>query len=154
MFSFKSFAVAAALALGVATSAYAAPMEGVNVLARCGCSSVATIIDDVTIAVTPVVEEFRECSNLQDTPTFTDWYFADYITSSNCTVEALTPLVVDIKTIISGAIVEVNKLVGQPVEIILATVDGTAQITVHELAVLVANLIVVRVFFVLGLKNK
>ena len=67
----------------------------------------------------------------------------DYITAQNCTVEALTPLVNELKTIISGAIGEVNKLVGQPAEVILASVDGTAQITVQELGQLIATLVVV-----------
>ena len=70
-------------------------------------------------------------------------FVLDYITADNCTVDALTPIVSDVKNIISGAIVEVNALVGQPAEIILATVDGTAQITVAELAQLIGALITV-----------
>ena len=60
MFSFKSFAIVSAIAFGAATTALAAPMEGVNVLERCGCSSIATILDDVSVAVSPIVQELRE----------------------------------------------------------------------------------------------
>ena len=60
MFSFKSFAIVSALALGAATTVFAAPLEGMNILARCGCNSVATIIDDVQVLATPVVQEFRK----------------------------------------------------------------------------------------------
>ena len=67
-------------------------------------------------------------------------------------MEALTPIVNDLKSILSDAIVEVNKLVGQPTEIILATVDGTAQITVVELAELLGGLIVVRLLRVITLR--
>ncbi|PSR76222.1 hypothetical protein EW026_g5800 [Hermanssonia centrifuga] len=132
MLSFKSFAVLSALAFGAATTVFAAPLtEGTNILARCGCSSVATIIDDLTVVVTPITQEFH------------------YITASNCTVSALTPLVGQLKGALSDAVGEVNKLVGQPAEIILATVDGAAQITVIELAQLISTLVIL-IFTALG----
>ncbi len=59
MFSFKTLAIASAVAFGAASTAFAAPTESVNVLARCGCNSIATILDDVSVVLTPVVQEFR-----------------------------------------------------------------------------------------------
>jgi hypothetical protein len=56
----------------------------------------------------------------------------------------IKPIVGEITTAISASIVDVTALVSQPAEIIMATVDGTAQITIAELATLVADLIVVR----------
>ena len=53
----------------------------------------------------------------------------------------LTPIVNDIKGVLNTAVSEVNALVNQPVATILASVDGTAQITVQELAQLVADLL-------------
>ena len=67
----------------------------------------------------------------------------DYIKAENCTSEVLTPIVADIKVAISGAIVEVNALIGQPAAVILASVNGGVIVTVSELAALVAGLLCV-----------
>ena len=50
----------------------------------------------------------------------------------------------EITSTIASSIVEVQGLIGQPAEVILATVDGTAQIAVKDLAQLVADLLIVR----------
>ena len=69
-----------------------------------------------------------------------------YIKRENCTVEVLTPIVAEIKGALSGALVEVNALVGVSADIILASVDGTVQVTIDVLAQLVADLLIVSGF--------
>lgn len=59
----------------------------------------------------------------------------------------ITPIVVGLKGCIADATVKVNALVGVEAAIIMASVDGTAQITVAELAQLVATLVIVRSIF-------
>lgn len=131
MFSFKSLAVFSALAFG-AMSVAAAPLEnGNNILARCGCSSAAGILTDLTDNLSVPVAELK------------------FITASNCTVDVLRPIMGEITSTIASSIVEVQGLIGQPAEVILATVDGTAQIAVKDLAQLVADLLIL-VFGALG----
>ena len=55
----------------------------------------------------------------------------------------LTPLVANIKADISAAILDIHALVGQPAAVILAKVDGSAQVTVLELAQITATLLIV-----------
>jgi hypothetical protein len=58
MFSFKSLAVFSTLAFGAISSVAAAPLEsGNNVLARCGCSSAAGVVTDLTASLTVHVSE-------------------------------------------------------------------------------------------------
>ena len=67
----------------------------------------------------------------------------DHITPANCTVQTLTPIVASIKAEISNAIIDVQALIGQPAAVILAKVDGSAQVTVVELAQITATLLIV-----------
>lgn len=136
MLSFKSLATVATLAFG-ALSAMAAPAPqshgaaGLTSLAEglkhnvrdVQVVSVAQVIQTTTVTITPVVQKLQ------------------FITPQNCTVDVLTPVVNDIKTILGTAVSEVNALVGKDVATILANVDGTAQVTVQELAKLVADLV-------------
>ena len=69
----------------------------------------------------------------------------DHITPANCTVQTLTPIVAGIKAEISNAIIDVQALIGQPAAVILARVDGSAQVTVTELAQLIGGLLIVSV---------
>ena len=62
------------------------------------------------------------------------------MTAQNATVDALTPHINDIKTILTGTLSSLQALVGQPTEVILASVEGTAVITVEELGHVVAGL--------------
>ncbi|KAH9936803.1 uncharacterized protein BXZ73DRAFT_89303 [Epithele typhae] len=66
-----------------------------------------------------------------------------FVTAENCTVQALTAPVHDIQTILLGTVAELKELVGQPVDIILASVEGTAQITVEELAHIICGLLTI-----------
>ena len=63
---------------------------------------------------------------------------AAYITASNCTEAVLSPIVADIKVVISDAVVKVNALVGQPIDVVLG-----ANVDVHVFASIVADLILV-----------
>ena len=72
--------------------------------------------------------------------------YADFVTAENATADALGPIVDEVKSVLNGAIAEVNKLVDQPASLILSTVDGTAQVTVQELAQVIGDLLNVRVY--------
>ena len=52
----------------------------------------------------------------------------------------------EIKDLLTGTVTGLQALVGQPLEVILASVDGTAQVTVAELGVIVGNLVTVSCF--------
>ena len=71
------------------------------------------------------------------TRTFTDGA-AEYIKSENATLEVIEPVVVNIKGVIAGAVVEVQGLMGQAQDVILAPVTGTVAVTVAELAQIIA----------------
>ena len=66
---------------------------------------------------------------------------AEFITPANATVDALTPIINDLKGVLNTAVADVNALVGAPAATLLAGVDGAAQVTVQELAQLVADLL-------------
>lgn len=72
-------------------------------------------------------------------------YCADYITPANCTVEAITPIVANIKVALNDGIVKLKDLYGQPAEVILAAVDASAVVSVSVLAQLVADLVIVSI---------
>lgn len=69
--------------------------------------------------------------------------FLEYLKQSNATIDVITPIVNNIKGVLGGALGDVNGLVGQSTSVILATVDGTAQVTVTELAQIIAGLMTV-----------
>ena len=56
------------------------------------------------------------------------------------------PIVADIKVAIAAAVVKVNALVGQPAEVVLASVDGKVVVSVSELAQIIAAVLCVRDF--------
>ncbi|KAI0084664.1 hypothetical protein BDY19DRAFT_1025591 [Irpex rosettiformis] len=147
MHFFKSLAALATVAFG-ASSVVAAPLSDVggvpipplphtpsvpsppsppsvpNVphLPRAGARSIPLILADVTVRVTPLVAELK------------------LITSSNANTDVVGPILDNVKAVLSPAIVEINALVGQPVEVVLASVDGTGQVTVEALAETVSDL--------------
>ena len=59
------------------------------------------------------------------------------------TVEAVTAQVDTIKTALGATVTSLQGLVGEPIEVILASVDGTAQVTDVELGKVVAGLVTV-----------
>ncbi|KAI0683520.1 hypothetical protein C8Q76DRAFT_804160 [Earliella scabrosa] len=72
-----------------------------------------------------------------------------FVTAANCTLEVVSVPLGEVKTILTGAVTSLHALVGQPVEVILRSVEGTAQITVKELGHLVAGVVII-VFEALG----
>lgn len=62
-----------------------------------------------------------------------------YLTSSNCTEAVISPIIADIKVVVADAVVKVNALVGQPIDVVLGV-----NVDVHVLASIVADLILVR----------
>lgn len=140
---FKSLAVVATLAFGAISSVVAAPLtaESNNILARCGCDGAAGIVTDVTASVAVYTQKLSE-DGASHWLHFSDG-FVGALTAAECTIDVLTPIVADIKGVIAEATVKVNALVGQEKAIVMATVDGTAEITVAALAQLVAALVIV-----------
>ncbi|KAJ3999109.1 hypothetical protein F5050DRAFT_1710012 [Lentinula boryana] len=90
--------------------------------ARCLCQDIHSIIVDVTTTITPLVEELT------------------YITAENCTVEILTPIIGEIKVVLTTAITEVKGLTGFTLTAVLTTVDGVV-LTLAEVAELVCVLL-------------
>ncbi|TFY68095.1 hypothetical protein EVG20_g3694 [Dentipellis fragilis] len=92
---------------------------------------VASVLTDLTSKLEPVVAELN------------------FIVAGNATEQALGPIVNDVKSVVQDAVNALNILVGQPVDALLKTVDGTAQIAVGDLAKLVAGILTL-VFTALG----
>lgn len=67
----------------------------------------------------------------------------DAFTSSTLNEGALTPILVDIDTILTTAVTQLLLLVDETLDVILTSVDGTVVLEVSEVAVLVANFITV-----------
>ena len=72
------------------------------------------------------------------------------MTAANCTLEVVSVPLGEVKTILTGAVTSLHALVGQPVEVILASVDGTVQLAAHELATIVAAVLTVSQSLVIG----
>jgi hypothetical protein len=60
---------------------------------------------------------------------------------ADATVDELTPIANEIEGILSEAAEEILELAGQPIEIVMGTVDGVGLITVPELAKLIDDLL-------------
>ncbi|KAJ3877802.1 hypothetical protein F5051DRAFT_503638 [Lentinula edodes] len=107
-----------------AAFSFAAPLTPAsNALeARCLCQDIHSIIVDVTTTITPIVEELT------------------YITSENCTVEVLGPILDEVKVVLTTAITEVKGLTGFTLTTVLTTVDGVV-LTIAEVAELLCELL-------------
>ena len=66
----------------------------------------------------------------------------DYITKDNCTVESVTPLVEELKIVLTGCIGELHALVGVDINVLLLTSAGV-RVTVAVVARLVADILIV-----------
>lgn len=100
----------------------------------------------MTTTITPIVEELSEYFALS---LVTHAYYSlAYITSENCTVEILTPIVEELKVVITTAITEVKGLTGFTLTTVLTTVDGVV-LTIAEVAELLCELLTVSVDLVL-----
>ena len=69
---------------------------------------------------------------------------ADYITKDNCTVESVTPLVEELKIVLTGCIADLHALVGVDINVLLLTSVGV-RVTVGVIAQLVADIFIVSV---------
>ncbi|KAG1736682.1 uncharacterized protein EDB91DRAFT_1083344 [Suillus paluster] len=65
----------------------------------------------------------------------------NYLTPDNATVAAISPVVAQIKTQLTGAVSQLQALVGQDSSVIIASVDGTVPLTVAALATLIADVL-------------
>ncbi|KDQ55508.1 hypothetical protein JAAARDRAFT_79878 [Jaapia argillacea MUCL 33604] len=92
---------------------------------------VVAIITSVTVAVTPLTAQLQA------------------VNAQNATVEIIAPIANEIKNILGGAVTELHGLVGQSAEIILASVEGTALVTVGQVASVVGQLVTL-IFSALG----
>ncbi|THH18161.1 hypothetical protein EW146_g2791 [Bondarzewia mesenterica] len=127
--SFAKIFSFATLAFGALVSA--APLTPAANVPRCGCESVAVVLTGLTTSLQPLCGELG------------------YIVAGNATHEAVQPIIADVTVVISDAVNALNNLVDKPVADILLTVDGTAQITLTEVAQLLAGVICL-VFGALG----
>ena len=75
--------------------------------------------------------------------------FVGGLVAADVTVDAVTPIVKGITGVLVDATAKINLLVGAEADVILASADGTAQVTVGVLAQLIATLIVVGLDFCL-----
>ena len=73
----------------------------------------------------------------------------DSLTSQNATKATVEPLLQQVVDIVGAAVSDIKKLVGSPVAVILASVDGTVQVTVQDVAQLLANILTVSDFDIL-----
>ncbi|KAN0082748.1 hypothetical protein V8E55_008543 [Tylopilus felleus] len=96
------------------------------VVQRQAPQSVAVVLTDLTNTVTPLANQLL------------------YATSENATQATLTPIIGDINTAVTGAVSNLNLLVGQPIDVILASVDGTTVLAASDIAALLATVVNVR----------
>lgn len=57
------------------------------------------------------------------------------------TTAAVSPITNEITSVLNGVITDVQLLLGESASVILATVDGTAVLTVSELSIIVSELV-------------
>ncbi|KAA1477928.1 hypothetical protein DENSPDRAFT_845106 [Dentipellis sp. KUC8613] len=129
--AFGAFVSAAPVAPATVPEVHAVNVPAVPALQTRDGVSVASVLTDLTSKLEPVVAELN------------------FIVAGNATEQALGPIVNDVKSTVQDAVNALNVLVGQPVDALLKTVDGTAQIAVGDLAKLVAGILTL-VFTALG----
>lgn len=74
-------------------------------------------------------------------------FSTEFLTKANATVEVITPILTDVVEVIGGAVADLKLLVGAEVAVILASVDGTVQVTVTVIAQLLAEILCVSASF-------
>lgn len=104
--------------------------------------SMAVIFTETTTKVTPICGEFCKCHKLRGLIQ-SDLRIPDYVNKQNATVDALTPLVSQLRTILGDALNDILSLSGEANTVILAPVEGAVLVTVAELAQLIAGLLTV-----------
>ncbi|KAI0367263.1 hypothetical protein BV20DRAFT_1037777 [Pilatotrama ljubarskyi] len=152
MFSFSTISVFATVALSAFTSALPLAGRGLPVVGDLSAvtdvtsglpvvggilgrndvpKGIAAIFADVQTQIAPATEQLK------------------FVTKQNATVAAVTGPVNEIKTALTNAVSLVQGLAGQPIEVILASVDGTGKLAVDEVATILAALITT-IFTALG----
>ncbi|KAI0695250.1 hypothetical protein BC835DRAFT_964840 [Cytidiella melzeri] len=122
---FKSIATFATFALSV-VSVIAAPAANVDnavLVKKAQPQSIPQIFAGATTSLTPLTQQLQG------------------LTASDLSVDAITPIVGSITVILNEVVTDVSLLVGQEASIVLATVDATALVTVHDLSVIVSELV-------------
>ncbi|KAK7685653.1 hypothetical protein QCA50_010997 [Cerrena zonata] len=132
MFSFNSLAVAATIAFAAISTVCAtpSPVDSADVATTTQTyvqeTSIVYVLEKTKYEVSPVVQKFH------------------YITKENCTVEHITPIVDELKVVLTGAITELHALVGVDVNVLLLTEVGV-KVTVGVVAQLVADILIVSI---------
>lgn len=70
--------------------------------------------------------------------------FSDYVTRANCTVEHVTPLVEELKVVLTNCITDLHALVGVDVNILLLNAVGV-KVTTAVVARLLADIFIVSI---------
>ncbi|CAL1710711.1 unnamed protein product [Somion occarium] len=136
MLSFKSLAVAAGVALCAVSSAFAAPTQTFTSEIS---TTTTTTVDKTTVIKQKSVYVVLSETKYKLEPVIVNFH---YLNKVNATVETITPLVNDVKVIITGAVAELHALVGADVSVILATADVNVKVTVQVVAQLVAEILI------------
>ena len=71
---------------------------------------------------------------------------AEGLGASDLTTAKISPIVADITVILNEVVTDLKVLIGQEAAIVLATVDKTALVTLHDLAIIVSELVHVSIF--------
>ncbi|KAK7690826.1 hypothetical protein QCA50_005927 [Cerrena zonata] len=129
MFSFKSLAIAAGIAFAAISSVAATPLP----CSTCDAStttgtyvqekSLVYVLEKAKYDITPVVVKFKS------------------ITKETCTVEHVTPLVEELKVVLTGCIGNLHALVGVELDVLLLTSAGV-RVTIDVVAGLVADILI------------
>ncbi|KAI0084942.1 hypothetical protein BDY19DRAFT_909385 [Irpex rosettiformis] len=122
---FKHIATFATFALG-AISAIAVPTVNTNtaeLVKRDQPQSIPQIFAGATTSLTPLTQELQGLG------------------PNDLTEARISPIVGSITVILDEVIADVKLLVGQEAAIVLATVDGTAIVALHDLAIIVSELV-------------
>ncbi|EJD07739.1 uncharacterized protein FOMMEDRAFT_25027 [Fomitiporia mediterranea MF3/22] len=64
-----------------------------------------------------------------------------HFTAQNATADKITPVLKGVVSVMADAVVDVKALKGKPKETIMASIDGSATVTVSEIAQLLANVL-------------
>ncbi|KAI0634916.1 hypothetical protein C8Q77DRAFT_1072289 [Trametes polyzona] len=143
MFSFSTIAVFATLAFSAVTSAI--PFNERDAAGELSAVNAALPVVD-TVALVPRADDAKLslASILTDAQTqlvpFTQQL--KFATKQNATAEHLSAPVDGIKNVLTTTATRIHGLGGHPIEIILASLDGTLILTVHEVARILAAVLI------------
>ncbi|KAI0339266.1 hypothetical protein BDW22DRAFT_1347820 [Trametopsis cervina] len=122
---FRSIATFATFALS-AVSVIAAPApeaNGAALVKKATPASIPQIFADATTSLTPQTQALQALG------------------PNDLTVEKISPILGAITVILNEVVTDVKVLVGQEAAIVLATVDKTAIVALHDLAIIVSELV-------------